>query len=57
MLIGLLPVRKLQNLVVWLSAVVLMICSSLLQAADVNNVRIWLAPDHARLVFDMSGPA
>ncbi|MCP4597441.1 MAG: AMIN domain-containing protein [Neptuniibacter sp.] len=57
MLFGLLPIRKLQNLVVWLSAFTLMLCSSLLQAADVNNVRIWLAPDHARLVFDMSGPA
>jgi len=25
-------------------------------AADVQNVRIWLAPDHTRLVFDLSGP-
>ncbi|MFW1678475.1 N-acetylmuramoyl-L-alanine amidase [Pontibacter sp. JAM-7] len=26
------------------------------QAADVNNIRLWLAPDHTRLVFDLSGP-
>ncbi|WP_255611661.1 N-acetylmuramoyl-L-alanine amidase [Marinobacterium arenosum] len=26
------------------------------QAASVRNVRMWLAPDHARLVFDLSGP-
>lgn len=27
-----------------------------LQAADVDNVRLWRAPDHTRLVFDLSGP-
>ncbi len=26
-----------------------------LQAADVNDVRMWRAPDHTRLVFDLSG--
>ncbi|ANG64088.1 N-acetylmuramoyl-L-alanine amidase [Marinobacterium aestuarii] len=25
-------------------------------AAEIKNVRIWLAPDHTRLVFDLSGP-
>ncbi|HEY5718232.1 MAG TPA: N-acetylmuramoyl-L-alanine amidase [Motiliproteus sp.] len=25
-------------------------------AASVDNVRLWLAPDHTRLVFDLSGP-
>ncbi|MCW8885749.1 MAG: N-acetylmuramoyl-L-alanine amidase [Motiliproteus sp.] len=25
-------------------------------AANINNVRLWLAPDHTRLVFDLSGP-
>ncbi|NVK40952.1 MAG: N-acetylmuramoyl-L-alanine amidase [Oceanospirillaceae bacterium] len=25
-------------------------------AADIQNVRVWLAPDHTRLVFDLSGP-
>lgn len=26
-------------------------------AADVDSVRLWRAPDHTRLVFDLSGPA
>ncbi|WP_189445519.1 N-acetylmuramoyl-L-alanine amidase [Salinicola rhizosphaerae] len=26
------------------------------QAVDVDNMRLWSAPDHVRLVFDMSGP-
>ncbi|WP_390616234.1 N-acetylmuramoyl-L-alanine amidase [Maricurvus nonylphenolicus] len=25
-------------------------------AADINSVRVWRAPDHTRLVFDLSGP-
>ncbi|WP_188862144.1 N-acetylmuramoyl-L-alanine amidase [Marinobacterium nitratireducens] len=25
-------------------------------AAEIQNVRVWLAPDHTRLVFDLSGP-
>ena len=31
--------------------------SSLLQAAEINNVRLWRAPDNTRLVFDLTGPA
>lgn len=27
------------------------------QAADVEGVRLWRAPDHTRLVFDLDGPA
>ncbi len=27
------------------------------QAGDVKKVRMWLAPDHVRLVFDLSGPS
>ncbi|PAU76582.1 N-acetylmuramoyl-L-alanine amidase [Halomonas salipaludis] len=27
------------------------------QAADIDNVRLWAAPDHSRLVFDLSDPA
>ncbi|WP_422677645.1 N-acetylmuramoyl-L-alanine amidase [Billgrantia desiderata] len=27
------------------------------QAAQVDNIRLWAAPDHARLVFDLSGHA
>ncbi|WP_019603522.1 N-acetylmuramoyl-L-alanine amidase [Teredinibacter turnerae] len=30
--------------------------SQLSYAADVNSVRLWRAPDHTRLVFDLSGP-
>ncbi len=33
-----------------------MLLPVLAQAASVKNVRMWLAPDHARLVFDLSGP-
>jgi N-acetylmuramoyl-L-alanine amidase len=32
----------------------LMMVGSLAQAAQVDNVRLWAAPDHARLVFDLS---
>lgn len=35
---------------------VLFIYSAALSAATVNKVRIWPAPDHTRLVFDLSGP-
>lgn len=31
--------------------------SGVLQAADVQNVRIWRAPDNTRVVFDLTGPA
>lgn len=27
------------------------------RAADVDNIRLWAAPDHSRLVFDLSSPA
>lgn len=30
--------------------------ATLAQAADVDSVRLWRAPDHTRLVFDLSGP-
>ncbi|OMH31814.1 N-acetylmuramoyl-L-alanine amidase [Motiliproteus sp. MSK22-1] len=33
-----------------------MAVSSLSWAGDIKNVRLWLAPDHTRLVFDLSGP-
>ena len=48
---------KLRNLYCCFIAFCLLLCGSYLHAADVKNVRIWLAPDHARLVFDMTGPA
>lgn len=36
----------------------LLICfsSSLLQAAQIDSVRVWRAPDHTRIVFDLSAP-
>ena len=34
-----------------------MLFSSLVQAAEINNVRLWRAPDNTRLVFDLTGPA
>lgn len=34
----------------------LLACSSWVQAATVGSVRLWPAPDHVRLVFDVSGP-
>ncbi len=42
----------------WISWVVLLLLSVSIQghAADINKVRLWLAPDHTRLVFDLSGP-
>ena len=43
----------------WVLSVVVSLCvlvSSQGWAGDINNVRLWLAPDHTRLVFDLSGP-
>lgn len=43
-----------------LKGVVIGLClmmSGLVQAADVENVRLWRAPDNTRLVFDLTGPA
>ncbi|MFY0677980.1 MAG: N-acetylmuramoyl-L-alanine amidase [Neptuniibacter sp.] len=49
--------QKLRSVGRWLVLFCLLLNGPLLHASDVKNVRIWLAPDHARLVFDMSGPA
>ncbi|GGX95146.1 N-acetylmuramoyl-L-alanine amidase [Litchfieldella qijiaojingensis] len=38
----------------WL--MVLMAFSTLANAGEVDNMRLWAAPDHARLVFDLSAP-
>ncbi len=38
-----------------LSALFAIMSSSPVLASDVDNLRIWAAPDHARLVFDLSG--
>lgn len=34
-----------------------MLVTGLAQAVDIENVRLWRAPDNTRLVFDLSGPA
>lgn len=34
-----------------------MLVCGLLQAAEINSVRLWRAPDNTRLVFDLTGPA
>ncbi len=41
------------NLVVWLLA---LLSAMGTQAASVDSVRLWRAPDHTRLVFDLSAP-
>lgn len=48
-----------QQLLTWITALCLftgMLVGSV-QAADIQQVRMWLAPDNTRLVFDLSGPA
>ncbi|WP_251976928.1 N-acetylmuramoyl-L-alanine amidase [Salinicola avicenniae] len=39
-----------------LTALVAIVASASAQAVEVDNMRLWSAPDHVRLVFDMSGP-
>jgi len=34
-----------------------MLLASAAQAVDVQDVRLWRAPDHTRVVFDLTGPA
>lgn len=41
----------------WLVAALCMVVTGLAHAADIQNVRLWRAPDNTRLVFDLSGPA
>ena len=52
MLIGMI-----RSQLVYLFGLFLLMGSMTGHAADIKNVRMWLAPDHARLVFDMTGPA
>ncbi|MDN3556685.1 N-acetylmuramoyl-L-alanine amidase [Halomonas maura] len=40
----------------WLSPLALL-APGAAEAASVDNLRLWAAPDHARLVFDLSAPA
>ncbi len=41
----------------WVGAVLALLLASVAQAAEVRDVRLWRAPDHTRVVFDLSGPA
>ncbi|SFH21433.1 N-acetylmuramoyl-L-alanine amidase [Modicisalibacter xianhensis] len=50
---GLSP-RRLATLFLGVTAMLLPVVGL---ATDVQNLRIWAAPDHARLVFDLSSPA
>jgi N-acetylmuramoyl-L-alanine amidase len=40
----------------WIGAILGLLASAALQAAEVRDVRLWRAPDHTRVVFDLSGP-
>ncbi|MDC8803558.1 N-acetylmuramoyl-L-alanine amidase [Halomonas pacifica] len=56
MIPGALPFRRLRRrLLPWFVLALLLAPSA--QATEVNNLRLWAAPDHARLVFDLSAPA
>ena len=41
----------------WASLVLWCLCASTALAVEVHDVRLWRAPDHTRIVFDLTGPA
>tara|TARA_R110002110_G_scaffold405241_1_gene624212 strand:- start:44603 stop:45910 length:1308 start_codon:yes stop_codon:yes gene_type:complete len=41
----------------WIFMVLGCLLSSVAQAVEVHDVRLWRAPDHTRIVFDLSGPS
>ncbi len=41
----------------WASLVLWCLCASTALAVEVHGVRLWRAPDHTRIVFDLTGPA
>ena len=41
---------------IWIGAVLGLLAATA-QAVEVHDVRLWRAPDHTRLVLDLSGPA
>ena len=45
--------------IAWLAGTALLAAASgfAVQAAEVNNARVWAGPDYTRVVFDLSGPA
>jgi len=40
----------------WIGAILGVLAASTAQAVEVHDVRLWRAPDHTRVVFDLSGP-
>jgi N-acetylmuramoyl-L-alanine amidase len=42
---------------VWLAIVLFFLTTGTVSAANVEDVRLWRAPDHTRIVFDLSAPA
>lgn len=49
-------IRFFSKLLITLLSVSMLFMSYIAAAADVRGVRVWRAPDHTRLVFDLSGP-
>ncbi|MDP4650761.1 MAG: N-acetylmuramoyl-L-alanine amidase, partial [Haliea sp.] len=43
--------------VFWARVVLGWLCASTALAVEVHDVRLWRAPDHTRIVFDLTGPA
>lgn len=41
----------------WILVVLGWLASSSVHAVEIQDVRLWRAPDHTRVVFDLSGPA
>jgi N-acetylmuramoyl-L-alanine amidase len=41
----------------WIWAILGMLAASPVWSAKVHDVRLWRAPDHTRIVFDLTGPA
>lgn len=49
--------KVVEKLSVCLSLIMLLQWTGVTQAANINEVRLWRAPDHTRVVFDLSSPA
>ena len=41
----------------WVGVILGLLVASSAWAAEVHEVRLWRAPDHTRIVFDLTGPA
>ena len=41
----------------WISAILGLLAASSVWAVEVHEVRLWRAPDHTRIVFDLTGPS